>query len=183
VDIVGREGLLGIPCAKSIELIQRLKPLVKGQGEQVVVFTYFGRTVLRALGDDLRAAGFTVAEYHGGHDLATNDRAKQDFLGGRTEILLASDAASKGLNLPNASYVFEYESALTFATRTQRINRIHRLGSAKKIVTCYTLIAEETLEPAIVRKVLTRNENHDALVGSDDPGYVTAADRREVLGF
>lgn len=184
VEIIGEQGLRDIPSSKTAELISRLKPLVKGQGEQAIIFSFFGRSVLRALGDELREAGFSVVEFHGGNSLHANEQSKTEFIAGRAEILLASDAAAKGLNLQNARYVFEYESALTYAQRTQRINRVHRLGSGKPSVTCYTLLAEATLEEPIFQKVLRRNEDHDALVGGDtEDGYVSAADRREFLGF
>jgi SNF2 family DNA or RNA helicase len=183
-EVVGAAKLTAMPNSKAIELISRLKPLVKGQGEQAIVFSFFGRSVLRVLAHELREAGFTVAEYHGGRSLAENEHSKRAFVSGQSEILLASDAASQGLNLQNARYVFEYESALTYARRTQRINRVHRLGSGHPSVTCYTLIAEDTLEVPIVKKVLRRNEDHDDVVRGDaDEGYVSAADRREMLGF
>lgn len=184
VEVIGEQGLRAIPSSKSVELINRLKPLVKGQGEQAIVFSFFGRSVLRALGDDLRAAGFSVVEYHGGNSLAVNEQAKNAFISGQAEILLASDAAAKGLNLQNATYVFEYESALTFALRTQRINRVHRLGSTKTSVTCYTLIAQDTLEEPIVKKMLRRNGDHDNVTGGEaEDGYITAAERRSLLMF
>jgi SNF2 family DNA or RNA helicase len=184
VDIVGAQTLCEMPSSKSIDLISRLTPIVKGQGAQAIVFSFFGRSVLRALGDDLRKAGFAVVEYHGGRSLEENERSKNTFVTGQAEILLASDAASQGLNLQNAQYVFEYESALSFARRTQRINRAHRIGSVHDLVTCYTMIAEGTVEEGIIRKMIKRNQAHDDLVGGDsDDGYVTAADRREFLGI
>lgn len=184
VDIIGRNRLLRIPSTKSAELIQRFKPLIKGQGEQAIVFSFFGRSVLRCVSEDLSAAGFSVAEYHGGQDLAQNERSKNRFIAGDAEILLASDAASQGLNLQNAGYVFEYESARTYARRTQRINRVHRISSERASVSCYTCIAEGTVEEPIARKMLQRNKDHDHLVGGMvEDGYVSAAERRLLLGF
>jgi SNF2 family DNA or RNA helicase len=184
VDVVGRDALLGVPSTKSLELIQRFRPLIKGQGEQAIVFSFFGRSVLRCVGDDLRGAGFTVAEYHGGQNLSQNEHSKKAFIAGDAEILLASDAASQGLNLQNAGYVFEYESARTFARRTQRINRVHRISSDRASVSCYTCIAEGTVEEPIARKMLRRNEDHDNVVGGEaEDGYVSAAERRLLLGF
>lgn len=184
VDIVGRDRLLEVPSTKSAELIQRFKPLIKGQGEQVIVFSFFGRSVLRCVGKDLRDAGFAVVEYHGGQSLAQNEQAKNTFISGDAEILLASDAASQGLNLQNAGYVFEYESARTYARRTQRINRVHRISSTRPSVSCYTCIAEGTIEEPIARKMLQRNKVHDHLVGgSVEMGYVSADERRLLLEF
>lgn len=184
VETLGEQALRAIPSSKSVELINRLKPLIKGQGASAIVFTFYGQSVLRALGDDLRAAGFGVVEYHGANSVAVNEQAKNAFLSGGAEILLASDAAARGLNLQQAQYVFEYESALTFALREQRINRVHRIGSGHPSVTCYTLIAENTVEEGIVRKVLTRNRDHDALTTEGgEENYVSAADRRAILGY
>lgn len=184
VDVVGRDRLLEIPSTKSVELIQRFKPLIKGQGEQVILFSFFGRSVLRCVGEDLEAAGFSVAQYHGGQDLTQNERSKSAFIAGDAEILLASDAASQGLNLQNAGYVFEYESARTYARRTQRINRVHRISSDRASVSCYTCIAEGTVEEPIARKMLQRNEMHDHLVGGTvENGYVSADERRLLLEF
>jgi SNF2 family DNA or RNA helicase len=184
VDTVGRDRLLETSSTKSLELVQRFKPLIKGQGEQAIVFSFFGRSVLRCVGDDLRGAGFTVAEYHGGQNLSQNERSKKDFVSGDVQILLASDAASQGLNLQNAGYVFEYESARTYARRTQRINRVHRISSERSSVSCYTCIAEGTVEEPIARKMLQRNKDHDHLVGGDvENGYVSADERRLLLDF
>jgi SNF2 family DNA or RNA helicase len=184
VDIVGEKRLLEIPSTKSIELAQRLKPLTKGQGEQAIIFSFFGRSVLRCVADDMRGAGFTVAEYHGGQSLSQNEAAKKAFIAGDVELLLASDAASQGLNLQNAGYVFEYESARTYARRTQRINRVHRISSERGSVSCYTCIAEGTVEEPIARKMLQRNKEHDHLVGGDvENGYVSADERRLLLEF
>jgi SNF2 family DNA or RNA helicase len=184
VDIVGADRLREIPSTKSIELIQRFKPLIHGQGEQVIVFSFFGRSVLRAVGEDLRTAGFSVAEYHGGQSLSQNEHSKNAFVAGDAQILLASDAASQGLNLQNAGYVFEYESARTYARRTQRINRVHRISSDRASVSCYTCIVEGTVEEPIARKMLQRNKEHDHLVGGAvEDGYVSADERRLLLGF
>jgi SNF2 family DNA or RNA helicase len=180
---VGEETLRAIKSSKTEELLQRLKPLVKGQGAQAVVFTFFGNSVLPILVEELRKAGYSVLSYCGSNSLKQNDDAKRAFVSGEIEILVASDAGSKGLNLQNAQYVFEYESALTFANRTQRINRVHRIGSKYGSVTCYTLLLDETIEEGIVNKVLKRNEQQDKLLGDEDDGssWVSAATRRELL--
>lgn len=183
VEIMGEETLRSIPSSKSTELINRLKPLVKGQGAQAIVFTYFGKSVLPELAKDLRMAGFTVSTFTGGMSTREQDRAKEEFTSGQTEVFLASDAAAKGLNLGNASYVFEYDSATTYATRTQRFNRAHRLSSIRSVVTGITLVAQDTIETGLFGLALRRNVDHDLAVGdrSDDTAFIAAADRRRML--
>lgn len=177
------DTLRAIPSSKSEELVARLKPLVKGQGAQVVVFSFFAETVLPEVAIDLRHAGFTVSTYRGGQSYEENLAAEDEFKRGDTEILLASDAGSKGLNLPNAQYVFEYESALTHALRVQRINRISRINSTKKLVTSFTMVAQDTVEEGLVNLMLKRNEDQDVLLGDEEDGttFISAAQRRVLL--
>lgn len=183
VEAVGEPILRGIKASKVEALIDLLRPIVKGQGAQAVVFTFFANTVLVEVRDALRAAGFSVAEYSGRQNLKQNDDAKDRFKKGESEILLCSDAAARGLNLQNAEYVIEYESALTFANRTQRINRIHRIDSDKPLVTCFTMIVEDSIEEGLVNLMLKRNERQDILLGDEDDGsaFIDAAARRELL--
>lgn len=182
-ETIGTETLKKIPSSKTEALQPMLKEIVKGQGAQVVIFTFFGNTVLRALVDDLRALGYSTVEFHGGRTLKQNDDAIKDFKRKEVSILVTSDAGSRGLNLQNAEYVVEYEAALTHANRIQRINRIHRIDSDHPLVTCYTMIASDTVEEGIMNKMLRRNEQQDMLLGDDDDGtdYITAAQRREML--
>jgi len=182
-DAVGEQGLRALGSSKTDRLIELLKPLIKGQGAQVVVFTEFGGSVLVELARELRAAGFSVSEYHGGNSLHHNDDAKDQFIRGNTEILLCSDAAARGLNLKNAEYVVNYELPVTFAKYQQRINRVHRIDSDKPICTAYTMLLEGTVEESIMQIVMQRNNDHDVLLGDEEDGtdFVSATQRRRVF--
>lgn len=177
------ESLRSIGSSKSEELVARLRPVIKGQGAQAVVFTFFANTVLPELATDLRHAGYAVSTYSGAQGHEANLAAEDEFKAGRTEILLTSDSGCRGLNLPNAEYVVEYESALTHAKRIQRINRIHRITSTKHLVTCYTMVALDTVEEGLINLMLRRNEDSDILVGDEEDGtqFVSAAERRVLL--
>lgn len=180
---VGDKGLRDLGSAKTERLIELLKPIVKGQGAQVVVFTEFGGSVLLEVSRELKSAGFSVSEYHGGKSLHANDDAKDQFIRGNTEILLCSDAAARGLNLKNAEYVVNYELPVTFAKYQQRINRVHRIDSDKSICTAFSLVLEGTIEEAIMNLVMSRNRDHDILLGDeeDDTAFVSARQRREAF--
>jgi superfamily II DNA or RNA helicase len=183
VETVGEEFLRSVPSSKSIELINRLTPLVKGQGAQVIVFTFYGRSVLVELAKDLRAAGFTVSTFAGGMTTAEQDKAKTEFTSGATEVFLASDAGARGLNLGNASYVIEFESAMNYAMRTQRFNRASRLSSTATSVTCWTMICQATIEVPLFELCMRRNADHDIAVGdeADDTAFIPASERRRML--
>lgn len=189
VSKVGAERLRSIPSAKEDVLVERLKPLVKGQGAQVVVFTFFGRSVLPLLQERLEREGFTVSPYHGSMSAAEKDKGRLAFRAGEFEILLASDAGARGLNLPEAQYVVNFELCLTHAKTTQRVNRISRMGSGHEWVTSYSMVARDTIEEQILGLNLKRQSWEEQLTPGDDEAtdsagvqHLTTEQRRHLFG-
>lgn len=185
VDVLGVKHLLGLPSAKADELKSYLTTITD-QDSKAVVFTFFGQSVLLDLERILTDAGLMVFTYHGGKTAAENELSKEIFKshnGGA--VLLSSDGGARGINLPEATYVVEYESALTHAMRIQRINRAHRINSRLGPVTAMTLITESTIEENIFQNVLLRNETHDVFAGDLDAGeeFTSADDRRTILAL
>lgn len=183
VEQVGDDGLWALGSAKADRLVEYLEPLVKGQGAQAVVFTFFGQSVLPILHQILQESGFTVTLNHGGMSIKAREESQAAFKAGKAEIFLSSDAGSRGLNLQEANYVVHYELALTFALHTQRMNRNHRIDSTHASVTSMGFVAMGTVEEAISRLVLNRNEWSDiALEDALATGkHVSARDRKALL--
>lgn len=182
VEEIGEDELLRIPSAKEQELLVRLRHVVQEEGEKAVIFTFFGQTVLPVLAKSLRAKGFKVYENHGGlgeHESAERRR------GFRTDpspcIFLTSDSGARGINLPEATHVYEYEGSLTYANHVQRIDRIHRISSNAPSVTCTTMVLDDTVEERILAKMLARNEQTDRLLGEEDSEHFLTAEDRKAL--
>jgi SNF2 family DNA or RNA helicase len=180
VEEVGEAGIRAIPCAKLGNTLSYLEPLVKGQGAQAVLFTFFGQSVLPILEQALMAEGYRVVVNHGGMTQPQRERSRQAFGNREADIFLTSDAGSRGINLKTAEYVVNYELPLTHANYIQRINRTHRIDSEHPSVTCQSFITYETVEEGIVTLNQNRNEWSDYLFGDDDTGAerLTAADRK-----
>lgn len=180
---MGEQVLRSIAASKIEPLLEKLRPIVFGQGDQAVVFTFYGSTVLKELVRELEAAKFSVVQFHGARSLKQNDEALALFKDGGAQVLVLSDAGSRGIGLQNARYVVEFEAALTHANRIQRINRVHRISSKHASVTCYTMILSDTIEEGIMGKVMKRNEQQDLLLGDeeDGTGFISADERREML--
>lgn len=181
-EAVGEEGLRAMGSAKCDRLVARLLPIVKGQGAQVVVFSFF-TSVIEFVQEALEEAGITVAAYTGKMGDKAKEESKLAWRAGHYEVLLSSDAGARGANLPEGQYAFEYEMALTHANRTQRLNRIHRIDSKHPSVTFQSFIAYDTVEEGVANGVLRRNEWSDKLLEPDDPGesFITAKQRRTLL--
>lgn len=181
---LGEQYLLGISSVKEQALIEYLTPLVKDEGAKAVVFSFFGQTVLPLLASRLRQSGFKVYVNHGGLSSGEMGRVRQAFRDDPAPcVFLTSDAGSRGINLPEATYVIEFESALTYANRTQRLNRIHRIDSQSTSVTCMTFVVDHTVEVAIMQKMSERNAQSDILLDDLDAGeaFMTASDRSQAL--
>jgi SNF2 family DNA or RNA helicase len=186
VAAFGAEYLTGVPSGKREALLEWLEPVVLGQGDKAVVFTFFGQSVLPLLARDLRKAGMRVFQNHGQMSTSQQTENRQGFRQHTgPAVFLTSDAGARGLNLPEALYVAEYESALTFANRTQRLNRIHRIDSVHPSVLAMTFFADYTVEDLIAHNMINRNEQHDVLLDDSDSGenFISAAHRRAMLSI
>jgi SNF2 family DNA or RNA helicase len=182
VEELGADYIRSIPSAKTEALVEDLLPLVKGQGAKVLVFTFFGRSVLPLLAQALRAKKIQVWEHHGGMTGLQQETARREFKAfDGAGVLLSSDAGAKGINMAEATYVREYESALTFSQRTQRLNRIHRIDSTAVTTNATTYILEGTVEENLAVGMIERNEQTDTLFNDEADGgehFITAEERR-----
>lgn len=184
VDELGEDYIRSIPSVKTDGLIEYMKPIVNGQGAKVVVFSFFGQSVIPILQRNLIDSKFKVFINHGGMTEREMHETRSTFKAyPEPAIFLTSDAGSRGINLPQATYVTEYESALTYANRTQRLDRIHRIDSDAETCTCMTFLLDGTVEVPIIERVIDRNHQHDVLLGDDDAGeyMMSAQERKEAL--
>lgn len=67
----------------------------------------------------------------------------------RTDVLLATDLASEGLNLQDAARVIHYDVPWTPARLAQRVGRIDRLGSQHRRIATATLLPPPALARAL----------------------------------
>jgi superfamily II DNA/RNA helicase len=81
---------------------------------------------------------FSVAALHGDMDQSARTAALTAFRDGKTQLLVASDVAARGLDIPDVSHVFNYDTphhAEDYVHRIGRTGRAGRLGTAITIVT------------------------------------------------
>jgi len=86
----------------------------------------------------LKTHGFDAAPIHGDLDQATRMRTLASFRDGSLKLLVASDVAARGLDIPDVSHVFNYDvphHADDYVHRIGRTGRAGRSGQAFMIVT------------------------------------------------
>jgi ATP-dependent RNA helicase DeaD len=90
------------------------------------------------LGESLMARGYAVETIHGDLSQSQRDRVMRRFRSGQAEILIATDVAARGLDIPEVSHVINFdvpESPETYVHRIGRTGRAGRNGSAITLVT------------------------------------------------
>ena len=188
VDIVGAQTLAAMGSAKEEALVEWAR---EQAGEQGVIFTFYGQSVLPLLADRLRAEGFSVATNHGQMSLDQRAESQRAFKAGERQFFLSSDAGARGLNLGCGQALLHYELPLLYSTFVQRSDRIHRIDSVHESVTISALIATGTVAKAIGELLLKRNGWSDAVLEDDafvedwDPGeqFMSADMRRALWGL
>jgi len=167
------EIIAKLAAPKLDALLHHLDRLVREEGRKVVVFTFFGQSVLPLIVGALTKAGYSVAQCHGQQSAQERDDERTRFRSGPAQVYVSSDAGSRGVNLPEASVVINYEMPSLHAIYEQRINRIHRIDSEQESVLALTLISRGTVEEALAQVAMERNAWFDTFVSATEAAGVS----------
>lgn len=102
--------------------------------EKVLVFgeTKYG---VQRLSDHLDKSGFSSAAIHGNKSQSQRQRALKAFSDNRVRVLVATDVAARGLDIPNVSHVINFDQPMTYEDYIHRIGRTGRGGAVGKALT------------------------------------------------
>lgn len=103
--------------------------LIKKGFDKVLVF---GRTKhgIDRLSKDLTARGFRVAAIHGNKNQSQRQRALNEFKQNRLKVLLATDIASRGLDIDDVTHVINFDLPESYEDYIHRIGRTARAGKS-----------------------------------------------------
>lgn len=99
-----------------------------------IVFCNRKRSV-SALVRSLERSGFATAGLHGDLDQHLRTRTLDAFRAGEYRILVASDVAARGLDIPIVSHVFNHDVPLSADDYVHRIGRTARAGRSGRAIT------------------------------------------------
>lgn len=119
--------------------IDQLHDLLIGKDFEKVLI--FGRTKwgVQKLSDELVKRGFRAGAIHGNKRQNQRQRVLDAFKRNEIQILLATDVASRGLDIPNVSHVINYDLP---ESHDAYIHRIGRTGRADKKGIALTFIEQ-----------------------------------------
>jgi len=109
-----------------LELLTEM--LKKPDYEKVLVFgeTKFG---VQRLSDHLDNSGISSIAIHGNKSQSQRARALKQFKDGRVRVMVATDVAARGLDIPNVSHVINFDTPQTYDDYIHRIGRTGRGGA------------------------------------------------------
>jgi ATP-dependent RNA helicase RhlE len=108
--------------------------LIKEGFDRVMIF---GRTKwgIEKLTHILLDKGFKAASIHGNKTQGQRQRALDQFKQGRINILLATDVASRGIDIENVTHVINYDAPESYDDYVHRIGRTGRAGKKGTAIT------------------------------------------------
>ncbi len=105
--------------------------------ESVIVFVRTKRET-DELGETLIGRGYLTEVIHGDLSQVQRERAITGFRDGRSDILVATDVAARGLDIPNVSHVINYDIPEDPEAYVHRIGRTARAGKTGTAITFVT---------------------------------------------
>jgi superfamily II DNA/RNA helicase len=132
--------LLHSPDKDKIETLFRL--ICRIGDRSVIVFSNHRESVERT-STLLREKGIHNVAYHGALEQPERDSALAKFRNGSSNVLVTTDLASRGLDVPNIRYIVHYQLPQTEEAMTHRNGRTARMDASGTIV--YLLGPDESL--------------------------------------
>ena len=129
---------------------QLLKVITEKEGS-MIIFTNMKRTaddVAYQLKDD----GIEAQAIHGDLRQRQREGVIRRFKEGKLRVVVATDVAARGIDIPHIQYVINYDVPMTFEDYTHRIGRTGRAG-AKGFSICFVTRSERNLHENIIRKI------------------------------
>lgn len=124
-----------IEAFDKVHKLELLEELLRTDAfDKVLVFgeTKFG---VQRLADSLTKSGIPSEAIHGNKSQSQRQRALKAFKDQRVRVLVATDVAARGLDIPNVSHVINFDQPNTYDDYIHRIGRTGRGGKSGKALT------------------------------------------------
>lgn len=174
------------PQKDKLETLGRLLTTLKGQ--PAIVFVGYRESAER-VGKWLRQNGFFAEVYHGGMEQDWRERALYKFRNGSANVLVSTDLAARGLDIPEVKVVIHYHLPLKEEDYTHRNGRTARWDAQGAI---YLLLGPEEHCPEYAGSLSTLRVDDVALLKPLPPMFTTLyigrgkrekLSKGDVLGF
>jgi ATP-dependent RNA helicase DeaD len=118
--------------------------LIKTEKPELLIIFSNSRRETDIVSRNLKNNGVNAESLHGGLSQHQREKIMEDFHKGRSKVLVATDVASRGLDIKNVTHIFNYSVPKDTEVFTNRIGRTARAGEVGKAI---TLLCREDHEP------------------------------------
>jgi ATP-dependent RNA helicase DDX23/PRP28 len=113
---------------------KRLLELLRDYPRPIIVFVNIKRNC-DAVARDIKHGGFSAVTLHGSKTQEQREAALASVRNGSTDVLVATDLAGRGIDVPDVSLVVNFNMAMSIESYTHRIGRTGRAGKSGVAVT------------------------------------------------
>jgi len=138
--------------ARELKLQQLLKKYHADRKNRILIFALYKKEAARLEGN-LSRAGWVATSIHGDKSQEGRTKAVEQFKSGEVPLLVATDVAARGLDIPGVDFVINFSFPLTIE---DYVHRIGRTGRAGREGTAHTFFQQcDKLRAGELVKVLT----------------------------
>ncbi len=130
-----RQVYYEVPGPAKMDVLTRILDLEEPESAIVFVRT---RRDADEVAERLNGAGYLAQAIHGEINQAQRERALARFRSGNTQLLVATDVAARGLDIPDVSHIINYDLPLDAESYVHRIGRTGRAGRGGEALTLVT---------------------------------------------
>ncbi|QIE59175.1 DEAD/DEAH box helicase [Rasiella rasia] len=147
---------------KSSKTALVIKLISEGDWQQVLIFTRTKHGANR-LAQKLDKAKITSAAIHGNKSQGARTKALANFKSGKVRVLVATDIAARGLDIPLLPHVINYELPNIPEDYVHRIGRTGRAGASGQAISIVSVDEFEYVQG--IEKLLGERLNQETLEG------------------
>ena len=128
--------------------LETLKQLLLGFGDESSIVFLNYRNAVERVSDYLKEQGFTISSFHGGLDQRQREDQLYRFSNGSANVLVATDLASRGLDIPDIQNIIHYHLPESEDGYIHRVGRTARWDASGR--TFFILNSEESIPEFII---------------------------------
>jgi superfamily II DNA/RNA helicase len=139
---------------------EALRRLIRDNNVKNAIVFCNRKTDVDIVAKSLSKHGFNAAPLHGDLDQSVRTRTLDGFRAGSLDILVASDVAARGLDIPAVSHIFNYDAPYhpdDYVHRIGRTGRAGRSGHAYMLVTSRDEKYVDQIQKLIGKKIDSRS--------------------------